>query len=64
MLESAGLIETRIAAQSRLRRLKPGAIGEVQAALDVLATVWSKRFDWLDSYLHAEGDCQKEPRDG
>lgn len=64
VLETAGLIETRVAAQSRLRRLKPGAIDEVQAALAALATVWSDRFDRLDAYLHAETDCQKEPRDG
>ncbi|WP_421848334.1 ArsR/SmtB family transcription factor [Novosphingobium sp.] len=64
VLESAGLIETRVAAQSRLRRLKPGAIAEVQAALAGLAAMWSDRFDRLDAWLHAEADCPKEPRDG
>ena len=53
VLETAGLIETRVAAQSRLRRLKPGAMDEVQAALARLAALWDERFDRLDAYLQA-----------
>lgn len=63
VLEGAGLIETRVAAQTRLRRLKPGAMDEVRAALARLASLWDERFDRLDAYLHAETMPPEENRD-
>lgn len=60
VLETAGLIETRAYAQARLRRLKPGAMDEVQAALARLATLWDERFDRLDAYLQAEAGLPQE----
>ncbi|WP_298189321.1 metalloregulator ArsR/SmtB family transcription factor [Novosphingobium sp.] len=63
VLEGAGLIETRVSAQTRLRRLRPGAMDEVQAALARLASLWSDRFDRLDAFLQAETDPAKETRD-
>ncbi len=63
VLEMAGLIETRVAAQARLRRLRPGAIGEVQAALSRLAGLWDERFDRLDAFLQVETGHTEE-KDG
>ena len=53
VLETAGLIETRQIAQSRLRRLRPGALDEVSAWLAELRHVWADRFDRLEDYLTA-----------
>ena len=54
VLETAGLIETRQAAQERLRRLKPGALDEVAFWLERLRNQWGESFDRLDEFLKPE----------
>ena len=54
VLETAGLIETRQAAQERLRRLKPGALDEVAFWLERLHNQWGESFDRLDEFLKSE----------
>ena len=59
VLETAGLIETRPAAQARLRRLKPGALDEVAVWLARLRNMWGESFDRLDTYLQSEPEGEK-----
>ena len=54
VLEAAGLIETRRAAQERLRRLKPGALDEVAFWIERFRTMWGESFDRLDEYLKSD----------
>jgi len=54
VLEAAGLIDTRISAQSRPRRLKPGSLDDVTQWIDGLRNLWTDSFDRLDDYLRAE----------
>jgi len=54
VLESAGLIETRQAAQERPRRLKPGALDEVAIWIARLRNMWGESFDRLDEFLGSE----------
>src|ERR1700752_3859532 len=56
VLETAGLIETRQAAQERLRRLKPGALDEVAFWLEQLRNMWGESFDRLDAYLKSDAE--------
>ena len=58
VLEKAGLIETRQSAQSRLRRLKPGAMDEVGVWITHFRNLWSDNFDRLDDYLKAEASAE------
>jgi DNA-binding transcriptional ArsR family regulator len=60
VLETAGLIETGQAAQSRPRRLKAGALDEVAAWLDRFRNLWTDSFDRLDDYLKTEARTDKE----
>ena len=54
VLETAGLIETRVFAQERLRRLKPGALDEVAFWLERLRNQWGESFDRLDEFLKTQ----------
>ena len=61
VLEAAGMIEAGQAAQTRPRRLKPGALDEAQAYVAQLRSLWSDRLDRLDAFLnddstHPAGD--------
>lgn len=56
VLETADLIETRQSAQTRLRRLKPGALDEVAVWIERLRAQWDESFDRLDAYLRADPD--------
>lgn len=60
VLETAGLIETRQAAQSRLRRLKPGAMDELSNWIGQLRSLWSDSFDRLEEYLKTEGHVERK----
>lgn len=51
VLEQAGMIEAGQAAQTRPRRLKPGALDEVQAYVAHLRSLWSDRLDRLEAFL-------------
>ena len=51
VLEAAGMIEAGQVAQTRPRRLKPGALDEVEFYVAQLRTRWSDRFDRLDAFL-------------
>lgn len=56
VLEAAGLIETRQFAQTRLRRLRPGALNELNAWIKHFRSLWSDSFDRLEDYLNAEAN--------
>ncbi len=60
VLEAAGLIETRQAAQSRIRRLKPGAMDELSNWIAHLRNLWSDSFDRLEDYLKAETNRERK----
>jgi DNA-binding transcriptional ArsR family regulator len=51
VLERAGLIETRISAQTRPRRLVPGALKRVDDWLAVFRQQWEGRLDRLEDFL-------------
>lgn len=51
VLEAAGLIETRIAGTARPRRLRPGALDEVDQWLDGLRAVMERSYQRLDTLL-------------
>jgi DNA-binding transcriptional ArsR family regulator len=56
VLEKAGLIERRKAAQKRIARLKPDAILELGKLLDAVGRQWSARLDRLAAYAAAQTD--------
>jgi len=58
VLEDAGLIETRIAGQSRPRRLKPQALAEARDWLETCRRIWEANFTRLDALLD---DMKREP---
>ena len=58
VLETAGLIETRKAAQARPRRLKADALDEVTAWISQLRNLWSDSFDRLDEFLKIEDQAR------
>jgi DNA-binding transcriptional ArsR family regulator len=60
VLETAGLIETRQAAQERLRRLKPGALDEVAFWIERLRTMWDESFDRLDEFLKSDAQAKRK----
>ncbi|HLZ79792.1 MAG TPA: metalloregulator ArsR/SmtB family transcription factor [Sphingomonas sp.] len=55
VLEAAGLIEASQSAQSRPRRLKPGALRETADWIDHFRNLWSDSFDRLGAFLRSEG---------
>jgi DNA-binding transcriptional ArsR family regulator len=58
VLETAGLIETRRAAQTRPRRLKADALDEVTAWISQVRSLWSDSFDRLDEFLKIEDQAR------
>ena len=60
VLETAGLIETRQAAQTRPRRLKADALDEVTAWISQLRNLWSDSFDRLDEFLKIEDQARRK----
>ncbi len=54
VLETAGLIEVGQSAQSRPRRLKPGALREAADWIDNIRNLWTDGFDRLDAFLRSE----------
>jgi DNA-binding transcriptional ArsR family regulator len=58
VLETAGLIETRRAAQTRPRRLKADALDEVTAWISQVRNLWSDSFDRLDEFLKIEDQAR------
>lgn len=58
VLELAGLIETRVAGQSRPRRLNRNAIADHIHWLERLSADWAEKFDRLQDHLSmfAEGE--------
>lgn len=51
VLETAGLIETRIDAQRRPRELRPAAMAEVSKWIDALTARYEAQFQRLDALL-------------
>ncbi len=51
VLEHAGLIETRIAGQTRPRRIKPDGLRLVHDWLSDFRALWEDRFEKLDDVL-------------
>lgn len=51
ILERAGLISARVAAQSRPRALRPEALADVRADLAAMAARWEENFARLDTLL-------------
>ena len=62
VLETAGLIETRQSAQSRLRRLKPGAMDEVSTWIAHFRNLWNDSCDRLEDYLKAEANAERKDK--
>ncbi len=60
VLEAAGLIETGQSAQSRPRRLKPGALREAADWIDQFRNLWIDSFDRLDAFLRSGEDTPRE----
>lgn len=54
MLETAGLIASGRAAQSRPRRLRIEALAETGAWFEQLRRLWTESFDRLDDLLKEE----------
>jgi DNA-binding transcriptional ArsR family regulator len=61
VLERAGLIETRIDAQSRPRRLVPGALDPVNDWLGQLRHQWERRLDRFEEFLESHDDGKGAP---
>jgi DNA-binding transcriptional ArsR family regulator len=57
VLKDAGFVESRIQAQSRLYRLKPEPLMELDAWLAPFRRFWSKHVDALERHL----DTMEEP---
>jgi DNA-binding transcriptional ArsR family regulator len=59
LLEEAGLIEHKRDAQARPRRLKPEGLDAARAWIEELGSLWSDRFDRLETFLAEpeQGDC-------
>ncbi len=51
VLREAGFVESSVAAQRRLYRLKPESLREVEAWLAPIRELWSAHVDQLESYL-------------
>ena len=51
VLREAGFVESTVAAQRRLYRLKPGPLQEVDAWLAPFRRVWSAHLDALERHL-------------
>jgi DNA-binding transcriptional ArsR family regulator len=51
VLRDAGLVESHVAAQRRLYRLKPEPLKEIEAWLEPFRRFWSKHVDALEQHL-------------
>ena len=51
VLREAGLVESRVDAQRRLYRLRPGPLREVDEWLAPYRAMWASRLDALESHL-------------
>jgi DNA-binding transcriptional ArsR family regulator len=56
VLERAGLVETRVEAQSRPRRLVPGALQQADDWLRLLRLQWESRLDRLEEFLETQDE--------
>ena len=52
VLREAGFVESRVAAQRRLYRLRPEPLKELDAWLDPFRRFWSAHVDALERHLH------------
>lgn len=60
VLRDAGFVEARVDAQSRVYRLRPEPLREVDAWLDQFRRFWSARVDALEQHLdRMERDTKK-----
>ena len=60
VLETAGLIETRVAGSARPRQLKPEAVAELWEWLGQYRSLWEDRFIRLDAMLIELQAAEKE----
>jgi DNA-binding transcriptional ArsR family regulator len=60
VLEQAGLIETRIDAQSRPRRLRPEALKLIDDWLDPFREQWERRLDRLEDFVNQQPDTERK----
>ncbi len=63
VLEKAGLIETRVAAQSRPRRLVPQRLAQAEACLAAFRADWDARLGNLDRLVTAQDQQKEHPDD-
>ena len=61
VLREAGFVESRIAAQQRLYRLRPEPLMELDAWLEPFRRFWSKHVDALERHLDNLDETQKVP---
>jgi DNA-binding transcriptional ArsR family regulator len=65
VLEDAGLVNRRIAAQSRILSLEPSALREGEEWISSMREFWSASFDRLESHLaNARKMRPKKPKEG
>jgi DNA-binding transcriptional ArsR family regulator len=65
VLREAGFVESEVAAQRRLYRLKPEPLQQVDAWLAQFRRFWSAHVDALERHLdRMERDCMTQPKPG
>jgi DNA-binding transcriptional ArsR family regulator len=57
VLREAGLVTTRAEGQSRIQALNPAGFDDVEAWLQKMRSVWSRRLDALERELRAEDEA-------
>jgi DNA-binding transcriptional ArsR family regulator len=61
VLREAGFVESRIAAQKRLYRLRPGPLKELDDWLVPFRNLWSKHVDALEQHLEKMESVENVP---
>ena len=64
VLEAAGLVSQRIAAQTRPCRIEPAALQRVDKYFDLFRPFWDERFDRLAEYLKGRPAAAREEGEG